>query len=285
MPRKNSFLFLGLGIACLAHSVSGQEPKQTPGSKPSAELKTLDTPKPEKKGVAPAAAPAAVAVDPAPKEPASKEPAPGNEPAKEAAEGATGAEPAAKDIPEKMPAFRYEALLAKSPFALATAAPEPVATVENFATNLVLNGLSKNRGKNGQEFYTAFVRSRDLSQRFVFVGEKPDDGITLVSVEDSGPPSEIVVVLKKGAEVGRVKFDQAAIAAAAQQGGRPPGAGQPKGVPSSAPKSPIPRPGMSTQSRATTIPTPVPQPAAPPANSNMQDPKRRVRPIGAPDSP
>ena len=134
MPRKNSFLFLGLGIACLAHSVSGQEPKQTPGSKPSAELKTSDIPKPEKKGVAPAA----VTVDPAPKEPASKEPAPGNEPAKEAAEGATGAEPAAKDIPEKMPAFRYEALLAKSPFALATAAPEPVATVENFATNLVL---------------------------------------------------------------------------------------------------------------------------------------------------
>ena len=90
-------------------------------------------------------------------------------------------------------------------------------TKVDFATNLVLNGLSKNRGKNGQEFYTAFVRSRDLSQRFVFVGEKPDDGITLVSVEDSGPPSEIVVVLKKGAEVGRVKFDQAAIAAAAQQ--------------------------------------------------------------------
>ena len=107
MPRKNSFLFLGLGIACLAHSVSGQEPKQTPGSKPAAELKTSDIPKPEKKGVAPAAAPAAVTVDPAPKEPAPKEPAPSNEPAKEAAEGATGAEPAAKDIPEKMPAFRY----------------------------------------------------------------------------------------------------------------------------------------------------------------------------------
>jgi hypothetical protein len=281
MPRKNSFLFLGLGIACLAHSVSGQEPKQTPGSKPSAELKKSDTPKPEPKSAAPAAAPAAAPVDPA-----SKEPAANNEPAKEAAEGATGPEPAAKDIPEKMPAFRYEALLAKSPFALATAAPEPVATVENFATNLVLNGLSKNRGKNGQEFYTAFVRSRDLSQRFVFVGEKPDDGITLVSVEDSGPPSEIVVVLKKGAEVGRVKFDQAAIAAAAQQG-RPPGAGQPKGVSSSAPKAPIPRPGMSTQSRANATPTPVPppQPAVPPPNSNMQDPKRRVRPIGAPDSP
>jgi hypothetical protein len=279
MPRENSFLFLGLGIACLAHSVSGQEPKQTPGSKPPAELKASDTPKPEPKSAAPAAAPAAASVDPA-----SKEPAANHEPAKEAAEGANGAEPAAKDIPEKMPAFRYEALLAKSPFALATAAPEPMATVENFATNLVLNGLSKNRGKNGQEFYTAFVRSRDLSQRFVFVGEKPDDGITLVSVEDSGPPSEIVVVLKKGAEVGRVKFDQAAIAAVAQQG-RPPGAGQPKGVPSSAPKAPIPRPGMSTQSRATATPNPVPQPAVPPPNSNMQDPKRRVRPIGAPDNP
>lgn len=242
-----------------------------------------NTPKPEAKGAAPAGALGeADSKQPAP---ALTEPAPNNKPTTtEAAQGATGGEPASKDIPEKMPAFRYEALLAKSPFALATAAPEPVATVENFATNLVLNGLSKNRGKNGQEFYTAFVRSRDLSQRFVFVGEKPDDGITLVSVEDSGPPSEIVVVLKKGSEVGRVKFDQAAIAAAAQQG-RPPGAGQPKGIPSSAPKAPIPRPGMSTQSRATATPAPAPQPVVPPANSNTQDPKRRVRPIGAPDSP
>lgn len=284
MPRKNSFLFLGLGIACVAHSVSAQEPKQAPGSKLPAQVKTADSPTPDPKNAAPARAPAA---ETAPKQPtpASTEPAPNREPlTKQPAEGAIGGDALSKDIPEKMPAFRYEALLAKSPFALATAAPEPVAPVENFATNLVLNGLSKNRGKNGQEFYTAFVRSRDLSQRLVFVGEKPDDGITMVSVEDAGPPSEIVVVLKKGTEVGRVKFDQAAIAAAAQQG-RPPGAGQPKGVPASAPKAPIPRPGMSTQSRTTVTPTPVPPPAVPPAGSNTQDAKRRVRPIGAPDNP
>jgi hypothetical protein len=280
MPPKNSSLFLSLGIACFAHSTLAQEQKQAPGSNPPVQSKPADNPKPDPKTAAPAAD-----SSPKPSAPASIGPPPNPESAgKQPAENATGGESSAKEIPEKMPAFRYEALLAKSPFALATAAPEPVVNVENFATNLVLNGLSKNRGKNGQEFYTAFVRSRDLSQRLVFVGEKPDDGITMVSVEDAGPPSEIVVVLKKGTEIGRVKFDQAAIAAAAQQS-RPPGAGQPKGIPASAPKAPIPRPGMSTQSRATVTPTPVPPPTVPSSGSNTQDPKRRVRPIGAPDNP
>ena len=255
MPRENSFLFLGLGIACFAHLASAQEASQPKeGSSP---LQAKDT--------------------------ETQKPAPSREDPKAPVDGTDGSDAAVKEIPEKMPAFRYEALLAKSPFALATAAPEPVASVENFATNLVLNGLSKNRGKSGQEFYTVFVRSRDLSQRFILVGDKPsEDGITLVSVEDSGPTAETVVVLKKGAEIGRVKFDQAAMAAAPQQN-RPPNApGAVKSAtPPAAPKAPIPRPGMSTQSRAIVSPTPAPvQPSSP-----TQDPKRRVRPIGSPENP
>ena len=258
MPRENSSLLLGLGIACFVNLAAAQDVQQP---------KQPDLPKDAKSA-------------------GSEKPAPKPEPAPKApTDGAAAADPARKDIPEKMPAFRYEALLSKSPFALATAAPEPVVSVENFATNLVLNGLSKSRGKSGQEFYTVFVRSRDLSQRFVLVGDKPsDEGISLVSVEDSGPTAETVVVLKKGTEVGRVKFDQAAMAAAPQQNRPPTASGAVKSAnPPVAPKAPIPRPGMSTQSRATTSPIPSPAPPAP--TSPMQDPKRRVRPIGSPENP
>ena len=258
MSREHSSLLFGLGIACFVNLAAAQDVNQPKQRDLSKEIKSAD---PEKPVPAPEVAP------------------------KESADGTAAADSVQKDIPEKMPAFRYEALLAKSPFALATAAPEPVASVENFATNLVLNGLSKSRGKNGQEFYTVFVRSRDLSQRFVLVGDKPsDEGISLVSVDDSGPTAETVVVLKKGAEVGRVKFDQAAMAAAPQQN-RPPNApGAVKSAtPPVAPKAPIPRPGMSTQSRGTISPTPPP--ASPASASPTQDPKRRVRPIGSPENP
>jgi hypothetical protein len=265
MPRENSSLLLGLGIACFVNLAAAQDVQQPKQSDLPKDAKSAGSEKPAPKPEA------------APKEPEAAPKAP--------ADGAAAADPARKDIPEKMPAFRYEALLSKSPFALATAAPEPVVSVENFATNLVLNGLSKSRGKSGQEFYTVFVRSRDLSQRFVLVGDKPsDDGISLVSVEDSGPTAETVVVLKKGTEVGRVKFDQAAMAAAPQQNRPPTASGAVKSAtPPVAPKAPIPRPGMSTQSRATTSPTPSPAPPAP--TSPMQDPKRRVRPIGSPENP
>jgi hypothetical protein len=278
MPRENSSLFVGLCVACLANLAAAQEvnqPKQPKQPDSPTETKSAGSEKPAPKPEAAPKKPEA-----APKEPEA--------PPKGPADGAAAVDPARKEIPEKMPSFRYEALLAKSPFALATAAPEPVASVENFATNLVLNGLSKSRGKGGQEFYTVFVRSRDLSQRFVLVGDKPsDEGISLVSVEDSGPTAETVVVLKKGTEVGRVKFDQAAMAAAPQQN-RPPNASGPvrSATPPVAPKAPIPRPGMSTQSRATTSPTPSPAPpASTPPVSSMQDPKRRVRPIGSPENP
>lgn len=262
MPRENSSLLFGLGIACFVNLAAAQDVKQPKQPDLPKDAKTAGPEKPTPK--------AEPKTEAAPKEPT---------------DGAAAADPARKDIPEKMPAFRYEALLSKSPFALATAAPEPVASVENFATNLVLNGLSKSRGKSGQEFYTVFVRSRDLSQRFVLVGDKPsDEGISLVSVEDSGPTAETVVVLKKGTEVGRVKFDQAAMAAAPQQNRPPNASGAVKSAtPPAAPKAPIPRPGMSTQSRATTSPTPAPAPPAP--ISPTQDPKRRVRPIGSPENP
>ena len=219
-------------------------------------------------------------------------------PAKEAK--APTVKAAGVDLPKPFPVSRYSALLEKSPFAVATAAPEAAPPTENFSTNFVITGLAKNRGADGKEVHTVFVRSRDLSTRLVLTGDKPsDDGISVVSVEEAAVAAKSVVVLKKGAETGRVEFDHAALAAsgggqappAAPQSGKP-GVPGGKAPTTSATRPVIPRPGMSGVPRPGASLTPAaPNATAPGANpaaagaTGGQELRRRVRPIqGAPNS-
>jgi hypothetical protein len=204
------------------------------------------------------------------------------------------------DLPKSHPLTRYAALLEKSPFAVATAAPEAPPPAENFSTNFVVTGLSKNRGADGKEVHTVFVRSRDLSTRLVLTGDKPsDEGISVVSVEEAPVAAKSVVVLKKGQETGRVEFDHAALASTAGAGPPPSGAPAPAGksaVPggkagtSPAARPAIPRPGMSGVPRpGASLNPPAPSATAPqasgatPGTAAGQELRRRVRPIqGAP---
>jgi hypothetical protein len=237
-----------------------------------------------------------VGLPPAPS-PASPQSAPTVPPPPPAASGEPAA--ASQQIPVPFPASRYSALLEKSLFALATAAPEPVAPVENFATNWFLSSFSKSRAKDGVEVYTVFVKSRDLSTRLMLVGEKPEEGVTLVAVEEAPNRADTVAVIRKGTEIGRVKFDQAAFAAAPPAPVAPPRPGVP-GAPGTvqtirstvptASKTSIPRPGMSSSSRSGAppgVPSAVPPPPAPPSGiPSGSDSRRRVRPIeSAPAAP
>lgn len=178
-------------------------------------------------------------------------------------------------IPTSFPPSRYEALVAKSPFAVATAAPpDPGPPAENFATNWVVTGLSKNRGQDGKSSYTVFVRSRDLATRLVLTGDKPSpDGVAIVSVDEAAIAAKSTVTLKKGEEIGKVGFDQAAISATAAPPPMAPNgasAGKAGVKPSTtAPRTPIPRPGMTAQPRAT---------QAPPTNQ-VPAPRGRVRTV------
>jgi len=199
------------------------------------------------------------------------------------------------NLPKPFPVSRYGALLEKSPFAVATAVPEAAPPAENFATNYVITGLAKNKGADGKEVHTVFVRSRDLSTRLVLTGDKPsDEGISVVSVEEAAVAAKSTVILKKGSETGRVEFDQAALASSG--GGQPPPSvpqpGRP-GVPnskaptSSAARPAIPRPGMGSVPRPGASLTPSTPTGVNPAGvaPNGQQLRRRVRPIeGAPGS-
>lgn len=156
---------------------------------------------------------------------------------------------------------------------------------ENFATNWVLAGISKQKGKSGDERYTVFVRSRDLATRLVISGDKPsDDGVSLVSVDENAVAAKSTAILRKGSETGRVEFDQAAVAASAVAP-QPQGQIGKSGVPAirnAAKSAPIPRPGMQG-----TVPRPgasqgVPNPAVTTPGAPQAEPRRRVRPIQEP---
>lgn len=232
-----------------------------------------------------------VAQDPAASSQASSGPSPGAGPVVDTAQPKpAGSESGASSlaVPKAFPAERYTGLVSKSPFAIASAPPEPVAPVENFATNFVVTGISKQKNKDGQETFNVFVRSRDMATRLVLVGDRPsDEGISVVSVEEAAVAAKSVVVLRKGAETGRVEFDQAAVAASAspaspaQPGGKP----QASAVRTPSKTATIPRPGLPTGA----VPRPgasqavVPAPAAPPNGlPTSQEPRRRVRPIPEP---
>lgn len=142
----------------------------------------------------------------------------------------------AAEIPTAFPASRYQTMIDKSPFTLATPAVAPSAPTgpppDSFAKDYYLVGIAK---LNNKEFVT-IASHVDQTQRFsLFKGEQGPEGITVASVSWEPGIAKSKVMLKKGTEFGSITFDEAAQAGAAE-GQAPPMPPQP--VPG------IQRPGM-----------------------------------------
>lgn len=132
-------------------------------------------------------------------------------------------------IPEPFPSTRYEAMLAQSPFALATPVAAPPAPAERgFASDWYVTGL----GYFEEKDYVS-IKSRDLSTSFSLYGTEPVNGVSLVGVEWSNERGKSAVTVKKGEDTARIEFNQAELQTTAptplpgaQPGLRP---GQPQG--------------------------------------------------------
>ena len=142
----------------------------------------------------------------------------------------------AGDLPVATPLERYQPMLDKSPFALATqaATPPPVTDTAGFSKDLILIGISRLRG--GQ---FVSIASRDQSQHFSLSNGDSYNGITVASVDWSDAVGKTKVTLKQGSEYGVVCFDEALLAASAS-GGRTAGATQTPTPPGNAGKPPLP---------------------------------------------
>lgn len=113
----------------------------------------------------------------------------------------------AAEPPAALPVERYQPLIVRSPFALASenAAPAVASDAAGFAKDLVLTGVAR---VNGGEYVT--LVSRDQSQRFGLMKGEIYNGITLASVAWSDTVGKTRVTLKRGHEYGVIGFDEAA---------------------------------------------------------------------------
>ncbi|XHR27283.1 MAG: hypothetical protein ACFUZC_15200 [Chthoniobacteraceae bacterium] len=133
--------------------------------------------------------------------------------------------------PGAEPISRYQAMIERSPFALATETAPPIPAPENagFTKDLVLTGAVR---LNGGRYIT--VESKDHNQRFSLKNGESYNEISLVSVAWSDAAGKTKATLKKGSEFGIIGFDDAAARAGAnapQAGNESPGVpqGQPQG--------------------------------------------------------
>jgi hypothetical protein len=108
-------------------------------------------------------------------------------------------------IPASLPGERYAEMSARSPFAVATAAPIPQ-TAQSFAANWYVSGMAR---LNGEDFVS--IKSRDLSIQFSLHGreEDPRTGVALESVDWSDDVGRSMVILRKGTETARLEFNGA----------------------------------------------------------------------------
>ncbi len=144
-------------------------------------------------------------------------------------------------IPAAFPAERYEVMVAKSPFALATP-PAPVAAApeKNFADGWFVSGLAQ---LDGKDFVT--IKSRDLGVQLSLFGSDPRDGVTLQKVEWSPAIGRSTVTIAKDGQTAKLEFNQAELqttAAPAMPNALPPGTIRPPGANQGAIRPAIPRP-------------------------------------------
>lgn len=112
---------------------------------------------------------------------------------------------------------RYAAMLDQSPFALATVVEAPAGPTESFTANWELVGLSKLRNEKGEERDYVSVRSRDRRLSFTLFGdevatEEEAKGVSIHSIDRQENGRKSTVLLKRGAETGKVEFSQEASA-------------------------------------------------------------------------
>lgn len=197
---------------------------------------------------------------------------------------------------------RYEETRATSPFVLATKVEKVDETpkVDPFA-NMFIVGLGK---ADGKDYVTISEVGKEATPIRLYGSEPGEDGITVQQVNWSDAFGKSTVKIKKGSDIGEIRFNENAIKSAVAgtpvpqnaQGNRPPGATGgtvPPGFsrpgnslqPTTQPSAGIPRPGGGTSFQppgASSVPRPTgTQPPAQTGGAGAPTQSRqRIRVIG-----
>ncbi|MDB6155828.1 MAG: hypothetical protein JWL90_4281, partial [Chthoniobacteraceae bacterium] len=141
-------------------------------------------------------------------------------------------------MPEPFSADRYDAMLKRSPFAVATPPTPAVAEPTDPFPGLYVAGISKMRFEDGTEKDRVTIKTRgDLNGGFTLIGSEPNkDGYAVTSVQSPDNWKETKVIIKKGTEFATLSFDLQSTPSAPTPTQNPP----PRPVMPNQPRTPAP---------------------------------------------
>ena len=162
----------------------------------------------------------------------------------------------ADDIPKAFNFDRYQGMMDRSPFAVATAVVAPAATPD-FAKDLYVANAA--RSPDGD--LVTIASSSDKNFKKYLTTKEPVDGYSVANIEWSEKVGATRVTISKDGKFATLTFNQALLAQPAPNAPPPPAA-VPNVPPSLGIPTPAPGGGMPGQ---TTYPKPAPIPSLPPS--------------------
>jgi hypothetical protein len=174
---------------------------------------------------------------------------------------------AADDLPKPISFDRYQTMLDRSPFAVATAVAAPVAT-PNFAKDLYVANAA--HSKDGDMITIA--SNADKNFKKYVATNAPDDGYSISSIEWSDKVGATKVTISKDGQFATLTFNEALLKQPIAQGLNP----NPPQQVIQQPQVGVPgMPGMAPSAPQTNFPKPMPVPSLPPPG--LPTPPPRVR--------
>ena len=163
----------------------------------------------------------------------------------------------ADDVPKAFALARYQSMMDRSPFAIATAAAAPAPT-PNFAKDLYVANAA--HSKDGD--FVTIASSADKSFKKYISTNNPDDGYTITSVDWSEKIGGTKVTISKDGQTATLGFNEALLKQTAT--GQQPQTQMPQQTVQAQPIVPAPNtvaPPMNLQQQR---PAPIPQLPTPP---------------------
>ena len=114
-------------------------------------------------------------------------------------------------LPEALPPVRYEKLLGRSPFALATEPLPPPPPGPGPFADLYVAAMTRVKDATGKVEDRVTIKSRSNQTSFTLAGSEAKDGFQIATIEWSDRVGASKVTLKKGSEFGTIEFGQASL--------------------------------------------------------------------------
>jgi len=191
----------------------------------------------------------------------------------------------ADDVPKAYTFARYQGMMDRSPFAVATAVAAPAAT-PNFAKDLYVANAA--HSKDGD--FVTIASSADKNFKKYLTTNKPEDGYAITSIEWSEKMGATKVTISKDGQTATLAFNEALLKTTATAGQMPPQQMPPQQMPQQIQALPIvPQPNAVVPQQSNVIqqqrPAPIPQlPTPPPRVRGVipKNPSAAVTPYQAP---